>query len=268
MDTKITGAIGAGVGALQTPLLRQFVDKAYPTTNLPFLKGFGTPSSLVGTVGGGLALTAGAIGTTKGKDGRPRLSDNIVVPAIDYGIVALVGGIFSGLYPAVTEADCVAKGGYFYDGVCHKTPAAALSMQNQPGVQTATSYTYKPPANTQAPAVDMNVLRQMSAEIQRLSAENQQLRTQTLPPDTVSSKQAEYGFMDPMRPLAPRAMFVPGQPTKAAREAGFMAPGIAPEHMFVPGQPTRTARGFGFMDGGSTPVAAVQQMKTKFDFSG
>lgn len=219
MDTRITGAIGAGVGALQTPVLRQFVDKAYPTTNLPFLKGFGTPSSLVGTVGGGLSLAAGAIGTTKGKDGRPRLSDNIVVPAIDYGIVALIGGIFSGLYPAVTEADCVAKGGYFYDGVCHKTPAAALSMQNQPGVQTATSYTYKPPAiasqsyippaNTQAPAVDMNVLKQMSAEIQRLSQavqslnqENASLRVQAqvpaimVEPGQVTSKQRKYGFME------------------------------------------------------------------------
>lgn len=225
MDTKITGAIGAGVGALQTPVLRQFVDKAYPTTNLPFLKGFGTPSSLVGTVGGGLALAAGAIGTTKGKDGRPRLSDNVVVPALDYGIVALVGGIFSGLYPAVTEADCVAKGGYFYDGVCHKEPAAALSMQNQPGVQTATSYTYKPPAiasqsyippaNTQAPAVDMNVLRQMSAEIQRLSQavqslnqENATLRTHAqvpaimVEPGQVTSKQRKYGFMDGLETTA------------------------------------------------------------------
>ena len=219
MDTKITGAIGAGLGALQTPVLRQFVDKAYPTTNVAFLKGFGTPSSLVGTVGGGLALAAGAIGTTKGKDGRPRLSDNVVVPAIDYGIVALIGGIFSGLYPAVTEADCVAKGGYFYDGVCHKEPAATLSMQNQPGVQTATSYTYKPPAiasqsyippaNTQAPAVDMNVLKQMSAEIQRLSQavqslnqENATLRTHAqvpaimVEPGQVTSKQRKYGFMD------------------------------------------------------------------------
>lgn len=258
MDTKITGAIGAGVGALQTPVIREFVDRAYPTTNVAFLKGFGTPSSLVGTVGGGLALAAGAIGSTKGKDGRQRLSENVVVPAIDYGIVALIGGIFSGLYPAVTEADCIAKGGYFYDGVCHKEPAATLSMHNQPGVQTA----------YQAPGVDMNVLKQMSAEIQRLSAENQQLRIQTLPPDTVSSRQAAYGFMDPARPLAPRAMFVPGQPTRAAKEAGFMQTGIAPEHMFVPGQPTRAARGFGFMDGGSTPVAAVQQMKSKFDFSG
>ena len=219
MDTKITGAIGAGVGALQTPVIRQFVDRAYPTTNVPFLKGFGTPSSLVGTVGGGIALAAGAIGTTKGKDGRPRLSDNVVVPAIDYGIVALIGGIFSGLYPAVTEADCVAKGGYFYDGVCHKEPAAAMSMQNRPGIQTATSYTYKPPAiasqsyippaRTQSPAVDMNVLKQMSAEIQRLSQavqslnqENAALRTQAhvpaimVEPGQVTSKQRKYGFME------------------------------------------------------------------------
>ena len=242
MDTRITGAIGAGVGALQTPVLRQFVDKAYPTTNLPFLKGFGTPSSLVGTVGGGLALAAGAIGTTKGKDGRPRLSDNIVVPAIDYGIVALVGGIFSGLYPAVTEADCVAKGGYFYDGVCHKTPAAALSMQNQPGVQTATSYTYKPPAiasqsyippaNTQAPAVDMNVLKQMSAEIQRLSQAVQSLNQEN-----------------------------------AALRTHAQVPAI----MVEPGQVTSKQRKYGFMDGVETtaqPIRKVEQIRKKYDFMG
>lgn len=259
MDPNVTGAIGAGIGALQTPLLREFVDRAYPTTNIPSLGGFGTPSSLAGTVGGGLALATGIIGSTKGKDGRQRLSQNVIVPAIDYGIVAIVGGIFSGLYPAVTEADCIAKGGYFYNGVCNATPppAGTVSM-HQPGVQTA----------YQAPGVDMNVLKQMSSEIQRLSMENQQLRTQTLPPNTVSSRQAEYGFMDPRRPLVPRQMFVPGQPTQAARDAGFMAAGIAPEHMFVPGQPTKRATGYGFMDGGSTPVGAVQQMKSKFDFSG
>ena len=221
METKVVaaGAIGAGAGALQTPLIREFVDRKYPTTNIPALKGFGTPSALIGLISGGLGLSVGAIGMSKGKDGRPRLADVYVEPAIDYGIVALVGGIFSGLYPAVTEADCVAKGGYFYDGVCHKTPAAALSMQNQPGVQTATSYTYKPPAiasqsyippaNTQAPAVDMNVLKQMSAEIQRLSQavqslnqENASLRTHAqvpaimVEPGQVTSKQRQYGFME------------------------------------------------------------------------
>jgi len=243
MDTKITGAIGAGVGALQTPVLRQFVDKAYPTTNLPFLKGFGTPSSLIGTVGGGIALAAGAIGSTKGKDGRPRLSENVVVPAIDYGIVALVGGIFSGLYPAVTEADCVAKGGYFYDGVCHKEPAAGVvSMHNQPGVHTATSYTYKPPAiasqayippaNTQASAVDMNAMKQMSAEIQRLSGEMQRL----------------------------------GQENAALRVQAQV-----PVIMVEPGQVTSKQRRYGFMDGVETnaqPIRRVEQIRKKYDFMG
>lgn len=244
MDTKITGAIGAGVGALQTPVLRQFVDKAYPTTNLPFLKGFGTPSSLIGTVGGGLALAAGAIGSTKGKDGRPRLSENIVVPAIDYGIVALIGGIFSGLYPAVTEADCVAKGGYFYDGVCHKEPAAGLqSMHNQPGVHTATSYTYRPPAiasqayiapaNTQASAVDMNAMKQMSAEIQRLSGEMQRLGQE----NATLRVQAQV----------PAIMVEPGQVTSKQRRYGFMEPGV---------------------ETSAQPIRRVEQIRKKYDFMG
>lgn len=213
METKVVaaGAIGAGVGALQTPVIREFVDRKYPTTNIPSLKGFGYPSALIGVIGGGLGLTVGAIGMSKGKDGRQRLADVYVEPAIDYGIVALVSGIFSGLYPAVTEADCVAKGGYFYDGVCHKTPATPTASM-QPGVQTATSYTYRPPAIasqayippaiTQAPAVDMNVLKQMSAEIQRLAQENAAMRTQAqapaimVEPGQVTSKQKRYGFMD------------------------------------------------------------------------
>lgn len=204
MEPKVVaaGVFGAGVGALQTPLIRQFVDKKYPLTNIPSLKGFGTPSALIGIVGGTLGLAVGAVGMSKGKDGRQRLADVYVEPAIDYGIAALVTGIFSGLYPAVTEADCVAKGGYFYDGVCHKAPASALSMQ--PAVQTATSYTYKAPLIA---SPDMNALKQMSAEIQRLSNETQRLSqenaalrtqdTQTLQvvPGPVTGLQGKYGFM-------------------------------------------------------------------------
>ena len=242
METKVVaaGAIGAGVGALQTPLIREFVDRKYPTTNIPSLKGFGTPSALIGLIGGGLGLGVGAIGMSKGKDGRQRLADVYVEPAIDYGIVALVSGIFSGLYPAVTEADCVAKGGYFYDGVCHKTPAAALSMQ--PGVQTATSYTYKPPAiasqsyippaSMQAPAVDMNVLKQMSAEIQRLSGEMQRL----------------------------------GQ-----ENASLRVQAQVPAIMVEPGQVTSKQKRYGFMDGVETtaqPIKRVEQIRKKYDFMG
>lgn len=256
MDPKIAaaGAIGAGIGTLQTPLLREYVDKVYPTWRVPQLKGFGTPSALIGMIGGGASLAVGAIGMTKGKDGRPRLSDAYVEPAIDYGVTALVGGLLSGIFPQPLIGTVV----------------------SQPTVQTAT---YRPPTG----AVDMNVLRQMSSELQRLAQENAQLKSmapaitvQPLEPGTVSSKQAQYGFMEP------NTMFVPGQPTRPAKDYGFMAaregiaphhlyePGVplAPEQMFVPGQPTRGARGFGFMDGGTTPVAAVQQMKARFDFSG
>lgn len=209
-DTKVTaaGAIGAGAGVAQTLLLREYVDREYPTTNIPSLKGFGYMSPLLGLIGGGTALAIGAVGASKGRDGRQRLSDIAIEPAIDYGAAALVGGILSGLKPAVTEADCVAKGGYWYDGVCHKTPPAGVtSMQGAPKVQTAA---YRPPASVQQPSLD--VMRQMSAEIQkmhgelqRLAAENSQLRTavQQQPaievsqilPGPVKRRQEEYGFM-------------------------------------------------------------------------
>ena len=227
MDPKVTaaGAIGAGIGALQTPLLREYVDRKYPTKNIPGLKGFGYPGTLTGLITGGSVLAVGAVGMTKGKDGRQRLADTYVEPAIDYGVVALVGSIMSGLYPAVTEADCVAKGGYFYDGICHKEPpAGATSMQGAPQVQTSS---YRPPASVQQP--DMSVLRQMTAELQRLNQqvqslaqENAQLRamvqshqaspapppaievTQVIP-GAVKRRQDEYGFMaDTQQPLVTR----------------------------------------------------------------
>lgn len=124
----------------------------------------------------------------------------------------------------------------------------------------------------------MDTLKLMTAEVQRLSQENAQLKVM-LEPGTVASKQAQYGFMNPNTGV----MFVPGQPTKPAREFGFMQPGgegiapqhmynpgapLTPENMYVPGQPTRPARRFGFMDGGSTPVAQVQMVKSKYDFMG
>lgn len=269
MDTKVTvaGAIGAGVGALQTPVLRQFVDKKYPLTNIPSLKGFGTPSALFGLIGGGVGLTVGAVGLSK-KDGRQRLKDEYVEPAIDYGITAIVGGILSGLYPAVTEADCVAKGGYWYDGACHKTPAAGtVSMQGAPQVQTSA---YRSPASVQQPAVDINLLKQMSAELQRLGNENATLRAEVQQLGTVAAKQAQYGFMNPglvpsrLEPggaLVPANLqpIAPGQPTRRAEEFGFMQPGI----------PTPRTRRFGFMDDGSgQPVSKMQSIAGRYDFSG
>lgn len=229
MDKKVVaaGVTGAGVGALQTPLIREFVDKKYPTTNIPSLKGFGYPSALIGIVGGTLGLTVGAVGMSKGKDGRQRLSDGYIEPAIDYGIAALLTGIFSGLYPAVTEADCVAKGGYFYDGVCHKEPASTLSMQNPPRVQTATSYTYKAPMIA---SPDTNVLKQLSAEVQRLSAETQRL----------------------------------GQENAALRTQGSETLQV------VPGPVTGLQNRYGFMAGIETnqPLRATEQLRKKYDFMG
>lgn len=237
MDPKITaaGAIGAGIGALQTPLLREYVDRKYPTTNIPALKGFGYPGTLMGLITGGSALTIGAVGMTKGKDGRPRLSDIYVEPAIDYGVVALVGSIMSGLYPAVTEADCGAKDGYFYDGVCHKEPAAGVtSMHGAPQVQTAA---YRPPASVQQP--DMNVLRQMTAELQRLSGmvqnlsqENAQLKAQ----------------MTGQPPAIEVTQIIPGVVKQRQERYGFMAPGIET------GQPLVGPR--------------TEQLRKRFDFMG
>ena len=255
METKVlaAGAIGAGVGVAQTFLLRDFVDKKYPLTNVPSLKGFGTPSALAGIIGGGLALAVGAYGASKGKDGRQRLADVYVEPAIDYGAAAFVGGLMSGWKPAVMEADCTLAGGFYYNGTCNKTPPTGIvSMQAAPQVQTAA---YRPPLspsyNVQQPqGADMNVLKQMSIEIARLSGtvnalsqENARLNSMTpaitvlpLQPGTVSSKQAQYGFM-----------------------AGET----------VPAQPTPRAREFGFMDtDGRTPIAKVQQMKARYDFMG
>ena len=149
MDPKVTaaGAIGAGLGALQTPLIREYLDPTYPAI-IPQLGTFGSASALAGMVGGGAGLAIGVLGMTRGRDGRQRLSDIVVEPAIDYGITAFVGGLMSGLFPIPTQS-----------------------------LQTATSYTYKPPliAAQNPQTVDMNVLKQMSAEIQRLNQENASL---------------------------------------------------------------------------------------------
>jgi hypothetical protein len=248
MDTKVmaAGAIGAGIGTAQTLLLREYVDRKRPLTNINSLKGFGTPSVLAGIGLGILGLGIGLYGSGKGKDGRPKIDDIYVEPAIDYGAAALIGGIISGIKPARTAEDCVAAGGFFYDDACHKTAqTGTVSMNIQPPeVQTSQ---YRPPLNpswnVQEPAVDMNVLKQMSSEIQRLSSENAQLiQAQTmqpgLQPGTVSHKQQRYGFMD--------MGIAPGQPTDRAREYGFMEG----------------------MDGSRTPIAKVQQMKARYDFSG
>lgn len=242
MDPKITaaGAIGAGIGALQTPLLREYVDRKYPTMNIPALKGFGYPGTLTGLITGGSALAVGAVGMTKGKDGRQRLQDIYVEPAIDYGVVALVGSIMSGLYPAVTETDCVAKGGYFYDGVCHKTPPTGVtSMQGAPQVQTAA---YRPPANVQQP--DMNVLRQMTVELQRLSGLVQNLSQENAQLKAQMQTQAATG----QPPAIEVTQIIPGAVKQRQDRYGFMTPGAEIQ------QPLVTRR--------------TEQIRKKFDFMG
>ncbi|MDD3813229.1 MAG: hypothetical protein PHZ02_01175 [Desulfocapsaceae bacterium] len=256
METKVlaAGATGVVVGAGQTALLREYVDRVYPTTNIEALGTFGTPSALAGMGGGALALGIGAYGAGKAKDGRQRISDIYVEAAIDYGAAALVSGILSGWKPAVTEADCIAAGGFFYNGSCHKTPQTG-TVSMAPHIQTAA---YRPPLspsyNRMEP--DMNVLNKMTAEIARLGEEvnrlgheNTQLKIQSpasyveqpgLQPGTVSAKQARYGFMDPNI-----------------------------NSMIAPGHPTDRAKAIGFMDtGGNTPIAKVQQMKDRYGFSG
>ena len=252
METKVmaAGALGAGVGVLQTVILREEVDKKYPLTNVAALKGWGTPSALAGIITGTFGLIVGVYGAGKGKDGRQRLADIYNEPAIDYGAAALVGGLLSGWKPAVTAADCAAAGGFYYNGACHKT-AQTGTVSMEPQVQTAAYRApLNPSYNVQGP--DMAAVRQMSAEIQRLgqavnalSQENAQLKAMSpaitvmpLEPGTVSSKQRQYGFMDP-----------------------------ATNTMIAPGQPTARAKQFGFMDSG-TPIAKVQTMKDRFGFSG
>lgn len=247
METKVIAAGGAGIaaGVGQTAILREYVDKNYPLTNIPALKGFGTPSALAGIGSGILGIGVGAYGKSKGKDGRQRLEDVYVEAAIDYGVAALASGLVSGWKPAVTEADCAAAGGFYYDGACHKTAQTATASMG-PQVQTA-AYRgpYNPSYNRMEP--DLAAMNKMSAEILRLGAEinrlgneNAQLKNMELQPGTVSAKQARYGFMDPNV-----------------------------NSMIAPGQPTGRAKEFGFMDtGGRTPLAKVQAMKDRFGFSG
>lgn len=88
----------SAVGTAQTPLLREYVDKRYPTTRIAALKGFGTPSSLTGTVGGGILTLAGVYSVMTGKGIRGPAAQ---AAAMGYGVPALVGGVLSGVFPAI-----------------------------------------------------------------------------------------------------------------------------------------------------------------------
>lgn len=185
---------GAAVGALQTPLLREYLDPKYPAL-IPQLGTFGTPSALAGMVGGGIALVAALYANAKRK-----LSDVQISALETYGTVALVGGVLSGLYPAV----------------------AVTTVGMAPQVQTA-QRPYVPPLVPSYNRMDLETISKMSGEINRLSGENAQLRTMVQSME-VASKQKQYSFMDPNT----QAMVAPGQPMPGAKSFGFMADGNLP----------------------------------------
>ena len=109
-DVGFAGATIAGglLGAVQTILLRQFVDipmaKSFlkDTSNAPpllmkQLKGFGSASALVGIIAGAVASVIGIMGIVKGKF----LKDKSVAGAVaGYGVLALSTGLLSGAFPA------------------------------------------------------------------------------------------------------------------------------------------------------------------------
>ena len=119
-DVKVAGAatIGATIGAVQTILLRQYGDismangflkntSGTPPLLMKQLKGFGSPSALVGIFGGivGLALGLGIM--LKGMVSR---SVTLGAALVGYGSTALFTGILSGVFPttawsAATSAD-------------------------------------------------------------------------------------------------------------------------------------------------------------------
>ncbi len=185
---------GAAVGALQTPLLRQYLDPKYPAM-IAQLGNFGTPSAVAGIVGGSIALAAALYANAKRK-----LSDVKISALETYGTVALVSGVLSGFYPAVVTT----------------------TVGMAPQVQTA-QRTYIPPLVPSYNRMDLEAVQRMSGEINRLSGENAQLRTMVQSME-VASKQKQYSFMDPNA----QAMVAPGQPMPGAKSFGFMADGSLP----------------------------------------
>lgn len=185
---------GTSIGALQTPLLREYADTATPW--IGGIGTFGRPSALVGIISGIITLGAGIYGSTKDKrTGNQRLGDGWVLGLIGHGVAAFETGVLSGLLPAAKTATVGGMG---------------ESQYIVPGSQSMG---------------DTNMLNSMSAELNRLQTENMQLRNMQIgtypaeiPPRSVVDKQLRYGFMEP----TPQEYIAPGQPTKAARELGFM----------------------------------------------
>ncbi len=188
---------GTSIGALQTPLLREYADTATPW--IGGIGDFGKPSALIGIISGIISLGAGIYGSTKdGRTGYQRLGDGWVLGLIGYGTAAFETAILSGLLPAAKTATVGGMG---------------ESQYIAPGAHSMG---------------DMNMLNSMSAELNRLQTENMQLKSMqtgtypaAIPPGSVVDKQFRYGFMEPK----PQEYIAPGQPTRAARELGFMERG-------------------------------------------
>jgi hypothetical protein len=117
-DMEIVGATtaGASVGALQTFLLRQFVDNkmaesffkntsSTPPLLMKQLKGFGSASALAGIIGGVVGLTVGLAALLKGKLIRSRV---VAGALVGYGTTALITGALSGAMPTPAWTNAVA----------------------------------------------------------------------------------------------------------------------------------------------------------------
>ena len=186
--------VGTSVGALQTPLMREYWDSATPL--IGGIGTYGRPSALIGMISGALTLLAGAYGSMKDKaTQKQRYSDFTVLTLIGHGTAAFETGLLSGMLPAPKTATVGGMG---------------ESQYVAPGSQSMG---------------DMNMLNSMSAELNRLQTENMQLKSMqtgtypaAIPQGSVVNKQLRYGFMEP----TPQEYIAPGQPTRAARELGFM----------------------------------------------
>lgn len=121
ISKKIIG-ITAGsviVGASQTALLREYVDKPMAKSFLssnpasgtpgPFLMktlgNFGSPSAFIGLVSGGAAAAIGTYGAIRDKPIR----DNAVnLGLVSYGVTAASTGFYSGMFPTTEWSSAVA----------------------------------------------------------------------------------------------------------------------------------------------------------------
>jgi len=92
--------VGAAIGTAQTFVLREFADKIYGPI-IPGIGAWGNPSVVAGIGAGGIATILGVLGLL-GKG--PITSEDTIGACLSYGVPALIGGIFSALYPVTAPA--------------------------------------------------------------------------------------------------------------------------------------------------------------------